>query len=104
MKLRSGEDLDLLVLTALYSQPRYGYQLRLFLVSMSDERLRPALTSLYGILRRLAAAGFVTSRRGSPTNTRGGRPRHYYAITAKGRSELARRRDLLLSAWKWAGL
>jgi len=48
MALRSGEDLDLLVLSALCSQRRYGYQLRLFLVSMSDERLRPALTACMG--------------------------------------------------------
>ena len=103
MNLRSGEDLDLLVFSALHSQPRYGYQLRQFLVSMSDERLRPALTSLYDILRRLEAGGFVSSRRGSPRTTRGGRPRRYYTITAKGRSELRRRRELLLAAWNWAG-
>ena len=104
MALRSGEDLDLLVLTALHRQPRYGYQLRYHLVSMSDERLRPSMTSLYDILRRLERGGFVKARRGSPGNTRGGRPRRYYQITAKGRSELERRRQLLLSAWKWAGL
>lgn len=42
--------------------------------------------SIYPVLRLLEEKGLVESREGDPSPERGGRPRIYYKLTAKGRA------------------
>ena len=46
----------------------------------------PSLATVHATLDRLDAKGFLTSRIGDPTPTRGGRRKRLYAITPTGRA------------------
>ena len=45
----------------------------------------PSLATLHKTLARLEDKGYVTSRMGEPTPTRGGRRRRHFAVTPAGR-------------------
>ena len=62
------------------------------------------LGAIYAALDRLARKGFVTSRLGDPTPTRGGRRKRYYKLTASGLKALAEMRSVRDSMWKKAGI
>jgi PadR family transcriptional regulator, regulatory protein PadR len=61
----------------------------------------PSLRAVHVTLRRLEDKGYLTSEEGS-TSPRGGRPRRWYDLTARGDEELRRLRD----EWDalWAGV
>ena len=80
--------LELCVLSLLDAQDRYGYDLASSLsqiIDISDG-------SIYPILRRLKADGFVTTYLQEAS---GGPPRKYYALTESGQKEQRR----LKSEW-----
>jgi len=56
--------------------------------------------AIYATLDRLEAKGYVTSSMGEPTAKRGGRPKRFFRVTAKGMSALDRARRALLSMSK----
>lgn len=56
-------------------------------------------TAAYVVLRRLERRGFVTSRLGEPTATRGGRPRRSFTPTAEAVTALQTSRRALLTLW-----
>jgi PadR family transcriptional regulator, regulatory protein PadR len=75
---------EMLVLRLLSHEEMYGYQLVEALRRRSDEMFQFGEGSLYPILHKLAASGCLTSRR----EVVGGRPRHYYRTSPKGRKQL----------------
>src|SRR5262245_53240127 len=44
--------------------------------------------TLYAVLERLTANGYLASRRGEPTAERGGRAKLYFTVTAPGQAAL----------------
>lgn len=72
----------------------YGYQLIERIHEASAEIFQFQEGTLYPLLYRLEADGFVTSRRKLATN---GKERRYYRITDKGKRQLSTRRDEYLS-------
>ena len=80
-------NLDLLVLSALRGGAKYGYLIQQSLGEGSGDRIRLTAGSLYPILHRLEAEGFVAARWDDET----GRRRKWYALTAAGRRQLTRR-------------
>jgi len=84
-----------IVLALLGERPMYGYEMVKVVNARSGGRLEWKEGTLYPTLHRLEAAGLLRSYwsdAGGP-DADGGRPRKYYAITGKGRAELARRSD-----------
>ena len=81
--------LELCVLSMLMKHERYGYELA---QSLSD-RIQISDGTVYPILRKLAADGYVTTYL---QESSGGPPRKYYAITQKGRTS----HFLLLKEWQ----
>ena len=80
--LRKGV-LEYCVLALLGQQEMYGLELADTLVARG---LTASEGSLYPLLARMRQADLVTTRWDTPDN---GRPRRYYALTTRGRDQLA---------------
>lgn len=55
--------------------------------------------SVYAILERLEAKGFVSSRLGDATPERGGRAKRYFTLTAEGAREVRQAQRALEALW-----
>jgi DNA-binding PadR family transcriptional regulator len=81
--------LDALVLGALASGPAHGYEVIVRLRDRSDGAFDLAEGTVYPVLHRLAAAGYLSVRFVDVQ----GRHRKVYGLTAAGRRELSAQRD-----------
>jgi PadR family transcriptional regulator PadR len=73
-------------------------------VSICDELeknlRRPAkLGVVHAVLNRLEDKGYVKSKLGEATSTRGGKRKRYYTVTNGGKAALIRTRDLREQLW-----
>lgn len=76
----------------------YGASLRQLL---HDEIQRDvAIGALYSTLERLEKKGMVTSKFGEPTAERGGKPKRFFEVTAKGQEALKRSREAMNTLWR----
>jgi transcriptional regulator len=82
--------IDLLILTALSTEPMHGWGIGLRIQQLSKERLEVNQGSLYPALQRLEYRGFVESEWRNSENNRRAR---YYAITRQGRKALGEEVD-----------
>lgn len=81
-------EFELLVLLAVLRAGDDAYGSRI-LEELHERSGRPvARGAVYVTLDRLEAKGFLTSRTGTGTPARGGRPRRYYTVRASGLSSL----------------
>jgi transcriptional regulator len=85
--------LDMLVLKALQLGPMHGWGITERLEQGSRNALRVGQGSLYPALYRLEEQGLISSTWGASDNNRRAR---FYALTAKGRAQLAEERQ----AWR----
>jgi DNA-binding PadR family transcriptional regulator len=82
---------ELLLLALLEERERHGYELGTLIERRSEGTIRLHAASLYPMLYRLEADGFVEGRWMERSGTR---RRRYYRITAGGRKRLARQRTV----------
>lgn len=76
----------------------YGASLRQLL---HDEISRDvAIGALYSTLERLEKKGMVTSKFGEATAERGGKPKRFFEVTAKGQEALKRARNAMNTLWQ----
>lgn len=80
----------LAVLKALERQEMYGYELAQVLEKRTNGVLAMGQSTLYPMLYNLEAKGLVHGSWREATEAEGGRARKYYALTAKGRTRLAK--------------
>ena len=85
--------LDMLVLKSLQLGPMHGWGITERLEQGSRNALRVGQGSLYPALYRLEEQGLISSTWGASDNNRRAR---FYALTAKGRAQLAEERQ----AWR----
>ncbi|NOT75924.1 MAG: PadR family transcriptional regulator [Cyclobacteriaceae bacterium] len=90
------EELVLLTIAALVNDA--------YSVAISDELERHTgraakLGVVHAVLNRLEEKGFVKSKLGEATNTRGGKRKRYYIITNTGKSALIKSKDLRDQLW-----
>src|SRR6186713_903097 len=78
--------LELIVLHLLEPGEAYGYEIVAKLTAETNGTLAITDGTLYPVLYRLERAGFVSVRWETPQR---GVPRKYYALTERGRGELA---------------
>jgi len=76
--------LDLLVLSVLAEEPRYGYLIQKRVQEATSHQVRMLPGTLYPLLHRMEAEKLVRCRWEETT----GRPRKWYEITAAGRRRL----------------
>ena len=81
---------EMLVLALLEQRSRHGYELAKLIESRSDGKLEFHVASLYPLLYRLEAKGWVEGRW---VERAGERRKRYYRITARGRKFLALQRQ-----------
>jgi PadR family transcriptional regulator PadR len=90
----AGIDTQTALLQALIEGPSFG----LALIDKVSERTRGKLVlhqgNVYPALREMERDGLLRSYEGDPTPERGGRPRRYYELTAKGRRAADSDRDV----------
>jgi len=84
---------ELLILALLEARPRHGYEIGKLIESLSGGRLTFRIGSLYPVLCRLEARGFISGRW---VEKPGERRRRFYRLTADGRRMLERQRN----AWE----
>jgi PadR family transcriptional regulator PadR len=85
-ELRRGS-LELIVLHLLSSAEAYGYEIVSKIADRTNGSLGVTDGTLYPVLYRLEAAGYVSIRWETPQR---GVPRKYYRLTEAGRQELER--------------
>jgi DNA-binding PadR family transcriptional regulator len=56
--------------------------------------------ALYTVLERLEEKGYLTSRMGSPTPERGGRPKRFYKVTPSGVKALKGSKQAMVRLWQ----
>lgn len=90
------EQMVLLSIVRLGSEA-YGLAIRDELEAVAGRS--PSSGSLYTTLDRMERKGFITSKAGSTSGSRGGRPRRYVSVTPEGREMLSRSRESLMALW-----
>ena len=81
---------EFLVLSLLEHEPRHGYDLSKLIASRSRGVLTFHVASLYPLLYRMEARGWIRGRWGTTEKNRQAR---FYAITAAGRRQLAQEQE-----------
>lgn len=76
--------LDLMVLSILAGEAKYGYLIQKDLRTASKDKLKLGAGTLYPLLHRLEGDGLIRSR----WDSEGGRRRKWYEITAAGKRRL----------------
>jgi len=84
---------ELLILACLEDRARHGYDVARLIADQSGGAIRFNVASLYGLLYRLEARGWIRGRWIEAPNAR---RRRTYALTAAGRATLATQRE----GWK----
>ena len=79
--------LNLLILSVLVEEPKYGYLIVKNLREISEEMVRMQAGTLYPILHRLESQKLIRGKWDKTT----GRKRKWYELTAAGRRHLTRR-------------
>jgi DNA-binding PadR family transcriptional regulator len=91
------------IILCLAQEPKHGYAIMKEVQRLSDNRVLLSTGTLYGVLKRLLAQGWI-ERIDEPEqdNQETGRPRKSYALTPMGRqvlrAELERLRGLIAAA------
>jgi PadR family transcriptional regulator PadR len=80
---------ELLILSLVEDRPRHGYEISKLIESRSNGALHFHVASLYPMLYRLEARGWIQGRW---VEKAGQRRRRYYRLTAEGRKVLAAKR------------
>jgi PadR family transcriptional regulator PadR len=81
---------ELLILSLVEDQPRHGYDISKLIETRSGGVLRFQVASLYPLLYRLEARGWID---GKWVEKAGQRRRRYYRLTPEGKKVLAEQRD-----------
>lgn len=83
------------MLSLLEAGEKYGYELVTLLDRRSEGVLAMGQSTLYPLLYNLEAKGLIASREEVSAETK--RPRKYYRLTSKGKTQLAHERKQLES-------
>ena len=83
--------LGLLILKTLSLEPKHGWAIGKRIQQISNEVLQVQQGSLYPALQRLEQQGWIRSKWGE---TETGRQARFYSLTAAGRSQLEKEREM----------
>lgn len=91
------EELILLTVAAQHDQA-YGVSIHQSLEEKLEKRIN--ISAIHVVLKRMAEKGFVSASFGGITNSRGGRRKKYYIITAFGKQMLDRQYEIRTSIYQ----
>jgi PadR family transcriptional regulator PadR len=92
-------DYELMILLAVLRLGSDAYGVRIAREIEETARRRVVLAAVYTALDRLQQQGLVTSQMGEPTAERGGRAKRYFAVTARGLSQVKQAQRALQALW-----
>lgn len=88
-----GEFEEIVLLTiGVLQGDAYGVAIKLEIEKRTERK--PSIGALHSALSRLEDKGFIESREGGATKSRGGRRKRYYTITAAGKRTLVKANEL----------
>ncbi|MFY0593603.1 PadR family transcriptional regulator [Roseivirga sp.] len=88
-----GEFEEIVLLTiGVLQDDAYGVAIKLEIESRTSRT--PSIGALHSALSRLEDKGFIDSREGGATKSRGGRRKRFYNITAAGKATLVKANSL----------
>src|SRR5271154_6759059 len=83
------------ILHSISVKPKHGYEILQDIEGKTDGAWRPGVGSVYPVLKRLRANGYIeTDRKGTLDN------RRVYSITPKGTEEMKERGEMFASSWQ----
>jgi PadR family transcriptional regulator PadR len=91
---------ELMILLAIMRLKDEAYGVPISAEILERTRREVATASVYAILERLEARGFVKSQLGEATAMRGGRAKTYFRVTAKGSSQVKETQHALQELWR----
>jgi DNA-binding PadR family transcriptional regulator len=88
------------ILHSISVKPKHGYEILQDIEGKTDGAWRPGVGSVYPVLKRLLASGYIKAdEKGSSEN------RRVYSITPKGADEMRERGDMFESSWqRWTAM
>jgi DNA-binding PadR family transcriptional regulator len=88
------------ILHSISVKPKHGYEILQDIEGKTDGAWRPGVGSVYPVLKRLLASGYIKAdEKGSSEN------RRVYSITPKGVEEMKERGDMFASSWeRWTAM
>ena len=93
-----GEFEHMVLLTILrLGDDAYGMSVRKELDARAGRRV--TRSTAYITLERLTRKGYLTARMDDPSQTRGGKPKRYFSLTAAGREALRTSGRALMNLW-----
>ncbi|MEQ6118912.1 PadR family transcriptional regulator [Reichenbachiella sp. MALMAid0571] len=90
------EELVLLLIVML-KEDAYGLSIRKSLQEQANRTV--TIGAVHGTLNRLESKGFVESNLGGATESRGGRRKRLFTLTASGKKVLQKSRDVKVNLW-----
>lgn len=90
------EEIVLLMVGVLFDEA-YGVAIKREIEARLDRKV--SVGALQSALRRMEKKGYLTSRFGETSNTRGGKRKRYFNMTAYGKKALAHTREVRESLW-----
>jgi PadR family transcriptional regulator len=93
-----GLEQIVLLATLRLGDDAYAVSVRREIEARSGKRV--ARGALYTVLERLEEKGCLSSRLGTPTAARGGRPKRFYKVTPSGVRALKGSREAIVRLWQ----
>lgn len=88
------------ILHSVSTKPRHGYEILQDIDGKTEGAWRPGVGSVYPILKKLLATGYVKIDEGGATENR-----RVYSITPKGVEELKDRGEMFATSWqRWTAM
>ena len=87
----------ILLLIVMMKEEAYGLAIRKALKIQAQRTV--TIGAVHGTLNRLESKGFVESNLGGATESRGGRRKRLFTITASGKKVLQKSRDVKVNLW-----
>ncbi len=95
-QLGEFEEIVMLTVGVLYDEA-YGVAIKLEIQNRLGRKV--SVGAMQSALRRLESKGFLESRQGEVSPTRGGKAKRYFTITAFGKKALEYSKDARMALW-----
>jgi DNA-binding PadR family transcriptional regulator len=88
------------ILHSISVKPKHGYEILQDIEGKTDGAWRPGVGSVYPVLKRLLASGYIQTEENNSADNR-----RVYSITPKGVEEMKGREEMFASSWqRWTAM
>src|SRR5271169_872212 len=88
------------ILHSISVKPKHGYEILQDIEGKTDGAWRPGVGSVYPVLKKLLASGYIRADEKGPLENR-----RVYSITPKGAEEMKERGEMFATSWqRWTAM